>query len=88
MHGALQAQQRGCELAPGSAAAWFNLGKMLRIETRLEESLLPLQRALELAPAMESAHFLVAEALMMLGRIEDIADSFVTLEIADDPKAS
>ena len=76
MHGALQAQQRGCELAPGSAAAWFNLGKMLRIETRLEESLLPLQRALELAPAMESAHFLIAEALMMLGRIEDSASQY------------
>ena len=76
MAGALQAQRRGCELAPNSAASWFNLGKMLRVEARLEESLVPLQRALLLEPGMVSAHFLIAEALMMLGRIEESATQY------------
>ncbi len=43
---------------------------------RTAESEAPLRRALELAPQLESARLLLAEALMMLGRIDESAAQY------------
>lgn len=68
--------RRACETEPNSAAAWTNLGNALSLAQQTAESEMPLQRALELDPDRESARFLLAEAQMMMGRIDDSANQY------------
>lgn len=68
---AIDAFRHACAADATSAAAWANLGNALALAQHTDASEAPLRRALELDPQLESARFLLAEALMMLGRIDE-----------------
>lgn len=59
-----------CQLAPKSAAAWFNLGEALGREAHSEDGIRALQRALELDPSHLPARLSLARVQASLGRID------------------
>ena len=68
---ALALLRRICELQPDSASAWFILGKNLKDQAWIEESLPALQRAVELAPEHVYARTLYADVLVLLGKLAE-----------------
>jgi len=64
---ALDILRRICELQPDSANAWFILGKNLKDQAWIEESLPALRRAVELDPKHVPARTLYADVLVLLG---------------------
>jgi tetratricopeptide (TPR) repeat protein len=68
---ALALLRRICELQPDSATAWFILGKNLKEQAWIEESLPALQRAVELAPDHVYARTLYADVLVLLGQLAE-----------------
>src|SRR5690606_26316867 len=65
-----------CELAPGLAAAWFNLGKACRALQLTERAQQALERALELAPGHAAARRMLGDNLKALGRIDEAAAAY------------
>lgn len=68
---ALAELRRACELAPDSAAAWFNLGKVLKQRDQgVDEACDALERVLDLEPEHISARLALADARLSLGDID------------------
>ena len=68
--GAVAALRRVCDLAPGVAAGWYNLGKALKLQVRTEEAINALRRALQLDPAHIAARLTLADALASIGQVD------------------
>ncbi len=71
--GAIVALRRCCELQPGLAIAWFNLGLMLVRCVRNDEAILALKNAVTLAPDHLAARSLLGDMLRTHGDIEEAA---------------
>lgn len=67
--GAIVALRRACELAPGVASGWYNLGKALKLQVRSEEAIEALQKALQLDPAHVAARLTLADVLASVGEV-------------------
>lgn len=60
---------RACQLAPGSAICWFNLGNALKLRGRHSDKACDaLERALSIDPGHITARLTLAEAQTMLGK--------------------
>lgn len=71
--GAVAALRHACELAPGVAAGWYNLGKALKLQVHTEEAIDVLRRALQLDPSHVAARLTLADALASIGQVEAAA---------------
>lgn len=74
---AFTALRRICELQPDSAIAWFNLGKNLKDQAWIEESLPALERAVALAPEHAYARTLYADVLVLLGHFPQAREQYL-----------
>lgn len=72
--GAIAALQRACELAPGVAANWYNLGKAFKARLRTEDAIQALGHALRLDPTHVSARLTLADAKASIGGIDAAAN--------------
>jgi len=68
---ALATLRRICELEPNSANAWFVLGKNLKEQAWIEECVAPLRRAIEIAPSHVQARTALADAMVLLGDLDE-----------------
>lgn len=66
---ALSYFQSACRLKPDLAAAWFNMGKLLKLQTRSVEAKNALQHAVQLDEAHHAARQLLADVQVNLGEI-------------------
>ncbi len=73
LDGAVAALRRACELAPGVAAGWYNLGKALKLQVHTGEAIEALQRALRLDPSHVAARLTLADAQAGIGEIDAAA---------------
>lgn len=71
---AVRALQRACELAPQSALAWSNLGRVLARVGRGDAAITALTRAAELAPDELQTQLALAEVDAGLGNVEPAVD--------------
>jgi tetratricopeptide (TPR) repeat protein len=76
--------RRACELEPERAEYWFNLGRFLYANGRIEAALPPLQRALELAPSHPHARSMLASVLSLDGRRAEAQAQYRQI-LAHDP---
>ena len=74
---ALDLLRRICELQPDSAGAWFILGKNLKDQAWIEESMPALRRAVELAPEHVHARTLYADVLVVLGHLVEARTQYL-----------
>jgi tetratricopeptide (TPR) repeat protein len=68
---ALASWRRACELAPGAAMPWFNLGRNLQLHGDTAAATDALERASALAPEFLPALILLGDALVHAGRFDD-----------------
>jgi tetratricopeptide (TPR) repeat protein len=73
---AIVALRRCCELQPGLAIAWFNLGLMLVRCVRNDEAVLALKNAVTLAPDHLAARSLLGDMLRTQGEISEAAAEY------------
>lgn len=71
LDGAVAALHRACELQPGLAAAWYNLGILLTRCVRYAESADALKRAVALSPDHAPARAQLADLLRMSDRSDE-----------------
>lgn len=69
----LASLRQACELAPGNASGWYNLGKALKLQVRYEEARDAFQQALSLDAAHVLARIGLADAQTGLGDIAQAA---------------
>lgn len=68
-----------CAYHPEDANAWLILGRNLKDLAWIEESLPALARAIELAPGNGYARTLYADVLVLLGRLVEARDEYLTV---------
>jgi tetratricopeptide (TPR) repeat protein len=73
---ALTTLQRACELEPGMASAWYNLGKALKLQVRTEEACAALQCALNIEPGHITARITLADAQASMGQIPAAIENY------------
>jgi len=73
---ALSSLRRACELAPGMAACWYNLGKALKLQFQYEAACVALRHALAIDPAHELSRLCLADAQTGLGDIDEATRNY------------
>jgi tetratricopeptide (TPR) repeat protein len=76
---AISALRRTCELLPGLALAWYNLGVMLTKCVRNEDATEVLRRAVSLMPDHLAARALLADILRTRGQVDEAAAEYRNL---------
>lgn len=78
--------RRCCELQPGLAIAWYNLGLMLIRCVRNDDAVVALQHAVALAPDHVAARALLGDVLRTRGQVEEAATEYRKV-LAEQPWA-
>lgn len=73
---AIHALRHACELRPGLADAWYNLGLMLVRAVRNREAADALRKSVSLDPENMDARALLADQLRMAGHVEESASEY------------
>ncbi|MGB4860346.1 MAG: sulfotransferase [Dokdonella sp.] len=70
--------RRACELAPEFDGVWFNLGKCLKNQSRMDEAHHALVQCIRRNPGHGAARIALAETLKSIGSIDEARDMYVS----------